>query len=343
MNIFENIEYLNKWYFFLGLLIPFIMYYFYKKEIKWFNLGFFSDLKIIFKNNNYKLYLKIFLLILILINFIFILSNPNITNISQKIQKNGIDIVIALDISGSMKAEDLKPNRIESAKTVINNFIWNLKSDRLWLVVFAWKPFTSIPLTFDYNLLNETISNLSTDNINQQKRWLNWTAIWDAILMSKTLFKAPKLEKKEEYTKREKVIILLTDGDANVWVDPILAWLSAKQEWIKIYTIWLWSEKWGIISYNSWPFKKQQIIPPLNDKALKQIAKDTWWIYFRADNNNTFQIIFDELSRLEKTDINIEIQKEYKEYYNMFIYSLVILLILFTYLMISNISFKNNK
>ncbi len=343
MNIFENIEYLNKWYVVLLLLIPIVLYLFYKKQISWFDFWFLGDIRNHLKSNNYKIYIKSILLVLILINFIIILANPNTTNVSQKIQKNGIDIVIALDISGSMEAEDLKPNRIEAAKNVINQFIWKLKTDRLWLIVFAWKPFTSIPLTFDYNILKETISRLSINNINQQKRSLNGTAIWDAILMSKTLFKAPKEENLEQYKKREKVIILLTDWDANTWVDPVLAWLAAKNEWIKIYTIGIWSEKWWTITYNVWPFKKQAQIPPLNDKVLKQIAKDTNWKYFRADNNYTFKAIFDKLSSLEKNDINIEIKKEYSEYYNIFIYSLAILLILFTYLMIENISFKNKN
>jgi len=343
MNIFQNIEFLNKWYFYLLLLIPIIIYFYYRKQSKWIIFNHLKDIKKVFGGNSTKFYAKPLLLILILINFVLILANPNTTNVSQKVNKNGIDIVIALDISGSMEASDLKPTRIEAAKAVIGNFIQTLKTDRLWLVVFAWKPFTSIPLTFDYNILTETISRLWTNNIDQQRRWLSWTAIWDSILMAKTLFKAPKWESEEEYKKRGKVVILLTDWDANVWVDPKLAWLSAKKEGIKIYTIWIWSEKWGIISYNVWPFKKQQRIPPLNDRDLKQIAKDTWWVYFRADNNNTFQAIFDELSKLEKNDINIEIQKEYSEYYEYFIYSLVLLLIIFVYLWLTWVDMRRNN
>jgi len=342
MNILENIEFLNKWYFALILLIPIILYYFYKQDSKWINFLYFSELKKIFNKNNIKFYLKNILVVVILLNFILILANPNTTNVSEKVKKNGIDIVIALDISWSMDAEDLKPSRIEAAKNVINNFIWNLKTDRLGLVVFAWKPFTSIPLTFDYNILKETIARLWTKNINQQKRWLNWTAIWDAILMSKTLFKAPKDESVEDYKKREKVIILLTDWDANVWVDPVLAWLSAKKNWIKIYTIWIWSKNGGYITYNVWPFKQKAKIPPLNDAKLKEIAKDTWWVYFRADNNYTFKRIFDELQKLEKNDINIEIKKEYKEYYDIFIYTLVFFLTIFSFLMIKNLEIRKD-
>ena len=343
MNIFSNIEFLNKWYFILILFVFLIVYLFYKKQTNWINFIFIKQVKDIFNKNSFKFYLKILLVFLILINFILILANPNTTNVSQKIKKNGIDIVLALDISWSMEAEDLKPNRIESAKRVIKWFIKNLQTDRLWLVVFAWKPFTSIPLTFDYNILSETISRLSTNNIDQSKRWLNWTAIWDSMLMAKTLFKAPEGVSEDEYNKREKVIILLTDWDANVWVDPVLAWLSAKESWIKVYTIWIGSKKWWTITYNVWPFKKQQKIPPLNDKTLKQIAKDTNASYFRAENNNAFTSIFKELSKLEKNDIDIKIKKEYSEYYDIFIYSLIVLLTIFTYLMLSNIEIRKNN
>jgi len=343
MNIFTNIEFLDKWYFLLILFLPILLYFFYRKLSIWINFVSILDVKKIFKKNSFKFYLKLLLLFLIIINFVIILANPNIINSSEKVKKNGIDIVISLDISGSMKAEDLKPNRIEAAKSVINNFIENLKTDRLWLVVFAWKPFTSIPLTFDYNILKETIQNIWTKNIDQNQRWLNWTAIWDSILMAETLFKAPKDMKAEDYKKREKVIILLTDWDANVWVDPVLAWLSAKDKDIRVYTIWIGSKAGWLISYNVWPFKKQYRIPPLNDKVLKQIASDTNAKYFRAEDNNSFEEIFKQLSALEKNDINIEIKKQYKEYYDIFLYSLLILMIIFTYLMISGIEIKNNN
>ena len=337
MNIFSDIEFVKKWYFLLFLFVPIILYFFNKKQKDGVDFIFLDDIKEIFKSSLYIYYIKIILLFLILINFILIIANPNTTNVSENIKKNGIDIVIALDISWSMEAEDLKPNRIESAKSVINGFIENLKTDRLWLVVFAWRPFTSIPLTFDYNILKETISRLWTENINQQKRWLNWTAIWDAILMWKTLF-----SKKEEDKEREKVIILLTDWDANSWVDPVLAWLSAKKEWIKIYTIWIWNEKWWLITYNNWPFKQQVKVPPLNDKALKQIAKDTNWEYFRAVDNNAFNEIFNNLQKLEKNDIEVDIKKDYREYYDPFLYILIMLLGLFNFVMFLRPELRKN-
>ncbi|MDP2090347.1 MAG: VWA domain-containing protein [Candidatus Gracilibacteria bacterium] len=339
---FTDIEFLNKSYFLLLILLPFLAYFFYKKQSRGFDFIFFKDLKSTFKNNNYSFYLKNILLVLIIINFVLILANPNKTNVSEKIEKNGIDIVIALDISGSMEADDLSPNRIEAAKGVISKFIKKLQTDRLGLVVFAGKPFTSIPLTFDYNILDETITNLGTNNIDQQQRGLGGTAVGDAILMAKTLFKAPKGIEEKDYENREKVIILLTDGDANVGVEPTLAGLSAKEIGIKIYTIGIGSKEGGYITYNNGPFKQQQKVAPLNEKTLRQIASDTNGEFFRADNNNTFESIFQELSKLQKNDINIEIKKQYSEYYTYFLYSLVILLGLFTYLMVCKVEYKTS-
>ena len=340
MNILQDITFLNPEYFWGIILIPVILYFFYKRQSLGINFLNFTDLKKIYKNNNYKFYLSIILLWLILLNFIVIFANPNKVNISEKVKKNWIDIVIALDVSGSMEANDLKPNRLEAAKNVIDWFLKKMQTDRVWLVVFAWKPFTSIPLTFDYNILSETLKNLSTKTINQQKRWLSGTAIWDAILMSKTLFKS-KDDKKDE--NREKVIILLTDWDANVWVDPKIAALSAKEDWIKIYTIWIWSKSWGYITYNVWGFVQRQKIPPLNDRDLKYIAQVTSWEYFRADNNRTFTSIFNHLQKLEKNDIEVELKKRYSQKYDIFIYSLVFLMCLFALIFSSNLEFKRKK
>lgn len=343
METLENIEFLDKYYFWLLVLIPIIIYLFYKKQKSWINIITFLDLKSIFKWNSILFYIKIFLLFLILCSFILLLANPNLVNSKQNITKDWIDIVFAFDVSWSMEAQDLNPSRIESAKNVINNFISNIKTDRLWLVIFAWKPFVSIPLTFDYNVLKENISRLSTQTINQQNPGLNWTAIWDALLMSKTLFKAPEWISKNDYEKRQKVIILLTDWDANVWVDPNLASLSLKDDKIKIYTIWIWSEKWWIINYTSWWFTQQMQIPPLNDTSLKQIAFNTSWEFFRATDNNTLKNIFDTLKKLDKNDIKINITKLYNENYDYFVLVLLLALSSFCILIFRDLEYGNNK
>lgn len=317
---FFNINFLNPWYFLLFLIVPIFLYLYYKKSKKGLKFQFLSDLKRIFYFNSWRYYCKFILIFLIFVFFILLLANPNKINVSEKIEKNGIDIVLVLDISDSMLAQDFTPNRIEWAKKVISEFIKKQKTNRVWLVVFAWKPFTSIPLTFDYNILEETVKRLSTEMINQQKLW--WTAIWDAILSANNLFDT---EKKD----REKVVILLTDWDANVWVSPLASAISAKDENIKIYTIWIWSEKWWYITYDVWPFKQKAKISPLNDKTLKEIAKITSWKYFRATDDETLENIFDNLESLDKKDLEIEIKKNYKELYQIFAYILSFLIFMF--------------
>jgi hypothetical protein len=148
----------------------------------------------------------------------------------------------------------------------------------------------------------------------------------------------------EEYKKREKVVILLTDGDANVWVQPNLASLSLKKEWIKIYTIWIGSEKWGSVFIDSWFWiRQEQKIPPLNEKALQEIAQNTSWEFFRATDNNSFSNIFTHLQKLDKKDIKIHITKLYNEEYTYFMISLVCFLFLFILLIFKDWDYANNK
>ena len=258
--------------------------------------------------------------------FIFLFADPNHVNIKEKIAKDGIDIVIALDISKSMEANDLQPNRITAAKQVIWEFVEEISADRLWLVVFAGKPYSSIPLTYDYRLISEVVGNLSTDTLNQNISGLDGTAVGDALLLSSTILLDEEEEAEQEDIDREKIVILLTDGEANRWVDPILAVQSLIAKWIKTYTIWVWSEEGGTISIQNWPFRQTQQIAPLNETSLREIASLSDWKFFRATDNNSLEDIFLEISQLEKTEIETEIEKNYVTAYEPFLYVLLVLL-----------------
>ncbi|MDD2907528.1 MAG: VWA domain-containing protein [Candidatus Gracilibacteria bacterium] len=274
-------------------------------------------------------------------SYILIFANPNIDSTDTKTKKSGIDIVLALDISYSMNATDLAPNRIEAAKKVITDFISKQETNRVGLVVFAGKPFTSIPLTFDYNILKETISNLKTDNINQNLS-LAGTAIGDAILMSETLFEN-KDDKNIDTTKdREKVIILLTDGDANTGVDPQLAAKNSKEENIKIYTIGIGSPEGGTIVYNTGPFQQVSQVPPLNGEALQSISKTTSGEFFKATDNRVFEEIFKKLESLDKKEIEVETKNIYNSNYTYFVYILGLLLFVFMFYTFRKPEIKNN-
>ncbi len=307
----NNFIFLNPYYFLVIIPILWIIgYLFFSKKNK-LKFSFFKDLENIYKKNNFFYYLFFFLLIFISIFYVVILANPNIKNTKEEIIKNWIDIVLVFDISYSMEAKDLFPSRVELAKTVIFSFLEKLKNDRVWLVVFAWKPFTSIPLTYDYKFLQEYIKSVSTNTINQNNPNLRWTAIWDAILMWTNLFD-------KDSKDREKTMILLTDWDANKWLSPLTALKLLKEKNIKTYTIWIWE-------LNSKDY---------NEEILKKIANETSWKFYRASSNKIFYQVFDDISKLEKKEIKTEIKRifttSYDFFYNViFILNLLFLILLF--------------
>jgi Ca-activated chloride channel family protein len=261
-------------------------------------------------------FLKLFLISLIFIIFLFIASDPHSLNTKEKNTKNWIDIVLILDISKSMDATDLSPTRIEKSKQVLQKFISAQNTNRVWLIVFSWAPFIWIPLTFDYEILTESIKGLNTDSLNWNTRLFNWTAIWDALLLSKSLFETIDDKSKT----REKTVILLTDWDANKGVDPSLVADLLKKENIKIYSIWIWSEKWSFVEINNWFFSQKVPIPPLKSEWLKEMSKKTWWYFFNWKDDDTMEKIFKKLEELEKNDIEVEVDKIFKELYSPFVY-----------------------
>jgi len=330
-------EFLNKWYFVLLLLIPVIIYLYYLKQKKeWIKFKFIEDVQKVFGRWNFLFWWKMLLFSVIFWVFIIVLSNPNKVNVNTDVKKNWIDIVFTLDVSESMDAEDLKPTRIEAAKRIIWQFVSKLKNDRVGLVVFAGKPFTSLPLTFDYNIVKQTLSWIKTSILNKQAQ-LGGTAIWDWLLMAQTLFKVPVWVSKEDYKKRQKVVILLTDGDANKWVNPVMAWEYLKKYWIKVYAIWIGSRQWGYITYNNWFFTQRWRIPPLKEWPLRQIAIITNWKFYRATDNQSLHNIFKDIAKLTKTDIKVKVKNVYNPEYMLFVYILVVLIWIYIYLKLREI------
>ena len=292
----------------IPLIFLIILLYFY-----WWKKVYFKDnylLKKIFKVNTkyYKIYHLLVFWILFL--FILILANPVVENIIEKNNKKWIDIQIILDVSWSMSATDLKPNRLEVAKNSIDLFVKEIKTDRLWLIVFSWKTFTSIPLNFDYKIINKILSKVNLNTIDQWNFSMQWTAIWDALLHAWEWF-----NEKE----RGKVIILLTDWVANKWINPLAAVTYLKENLdkdIKIYTIWIWT------------LNNDSEIPWLDEDTLKKISFSTNWKYFRATNNKALENILLSISDIEKTEIETDVIKTHKTRYNFFIYSMILLFLL---------------
>lgn len=254
---------------------------------------------------------------------IIILAQPQTGHEKTNVNKVGIDIIITFDVSESMLAEDLLPNRITAAKETVREFVKGIENDRVGLVVFAGRAFTQAPLTFDYEILVQYLEEVSTDSINQNVRGLNGTAIGNAI--SSAMF---KLEKSEG---RSKVIILLTDGESNTGINPVMAAKLAGEEGIKIYTIGIGKEGGAQMPYFDSFGNKHYArnrdgtfqLTTLDEGALKEIASATKGRYFRATDNQKLKEIFKEIGALEKKDIEIERFTQYQEDYEKYAWALL--------------------
>jgi Ca-activated chloride channel family protein len=250
---------------------------------------------------------RIYIVILIAITLIYSLAWSGIYKIweIEKIKKDGIDIEIIFDVSYSMVAKDILPSRLDAAKAVFSNFVWWLNSDRVGLILFAGKPFQSIPLTYDYSFLQDFIETLSVESIDQSQNILQGTAIGDALVLGTGV-----LEK--ESSEREKVIILITDGTANRWVEPELALKFVKDKWIKTYTIWVGKDEDTTIDTLVAPwFIQKTPVWGIDEIMLQRIASETGWEYFRADSEAALENILETIWKLEKSPIEQEIYRFY--------------------------------
>ncbi len=336
---FQNPEYL-----YLLLLIPvyvFFLVYTRKKGGVGFYVSVFDDL---LKSNKWTLgyileIVRIILVVCIFLLFVITLARPQVLHTTRHITKTGIDIVMALDVSESMLAEDLKPNRIEAAKNALRKFIATRKSDRVGIVIFAGAPFTQSPLTFDYNVLDYYLKNISTNSIDQSSYGASGTAIGDAILAAvNRLRNANNNEDKDDAeNKRSKIIVLLSDGDANVGIDPKIAAYKAKEEGIKIYTIGIGKEGGAPIPVPVSNGRRVYAQNPdgsvykaeFNEEALREIANITKGKFFRVDDQKSFDDALKDIDNLEKTEAKLSTKTNTQDRFTPFLYVLYIFISLF--------------
>ncbi len=236
--------------------------------------------------------------------FILALARPQSVSDRQNISTEGIDIVLEIDLSGSMVAEDFNPNRIEAAKQVASDFIDGRSNDRIGLVVFSAQSFTQCPLTTDYPVLKSLLKEVKNGMIE------DGTAIGLAI--------ANGVNRMKDSKAKSKVMILLTDGVNNRGeIDPITAARIAATYGIRIYTVGVGAQ--GEAPYPvQTPFgiRRQMIQVDLDEKALTQIADMTGGKYFRATDNRTLKSIYKEIDKMERTKIDVTAYKRYSELYN---------------------------
>ena len=293
-----NLEFLNPEYFILLAFIPLIVLWNYLKRdnltnsIKFSNseafgdsANFYSKLKSIFK------YLRLVSLILI----ITALARPQVIDTSTRAKTNsGIDIIMAIDVSASMLAKDLKPNRLDALKNVADEFIKNRASDRIGLVEYAGESYTKTPLTSDKNITLRSLKEIKYNNIIE-----GGTAIGMGLATSVNRIKDSKA--------KSKVIILLTDGVNNAgFIDPITAAELAKEFQIKIYSIGLGTNGLalspvGIDARGKFNYANVQV--EIDENLLTQISEMTGGKYFRATDNEKLKEIYSDIDELEKTEI----------------------------------------
>lgn len=328
---FENITFLQP-IFFIGIIPIFILilFIYFKKDASSYFL-WLSDIQKVY--GQHAFFYKLYFLIVTCISLIFfmLLAHPVSYLSEEKIIKNGIDIEIIMDLSYSMIAEDLQPNRLEVAKKVTSNFIDSRKTDRIWLILFSGKPFTSVPLTFDYNFLREYIWKISMETIDRRYGQLWGTAIWDALVLAYDALKTDESywEDTKDYRAGEKVIILITDGEANTGIDPINALKILKQDNIRIYTIWVWwTEDTFIEVVDDFWFANKLAVWAVDEDTLKKIASETWGQYYRATSQSALQEIFDSISELETREIEQTVVQKQIDRYEPFLYILLFLLLM---------------
>jgi len=259
-----------------------------------------------------------FLRALILALFVFALARPAISSSDREYQTKGVDIALALDISGSMLAEDFQPeNRLHVAKQEAIKFIKGRENDRIGLVVFAKKAFTQCPLTTDYRILTELLNQIQIGMI------ADGTAIGLGI--------ATAVNRLRDSDAKSKVIILITDGANNAGnIDPVTAAELAKTFGIKIYTIAV--GKGGLVPFpvDDPLFGKRYVQAniEIDEMVLKRIADITGGQFFRARDPKALTEIYDKINRLEKSEVKVKEYKSYNELFPVFLIPAILLLFL---------------
>ena len=252
------------------------------------------------------------------------ISNPQIGTKMEEVKREGVDLMIAIDLSHSMMAQDIKPNRLERAKQAISRLIDKLEGDRIGLVVFAGEAYVQLPITTDYSAAKLFLSTVNTSIIPTQG-----TKIGNAIDLCIKSF--------DQENNQNKAIIIITDGE-NHDEEAISSAKIAQEQNIYIHTLGMGLTKGGPIPiYNKYgstsEFRKDRegniIITKLNETILKEIAQAGTGTYIRANNSKSgLSVLFDEINKMEKKEIGTMIFTNYKDRFQIFIGISLILLIL---------------
>jgi len=321
INFFHEVSFANPYWFLLYLAIPLIIaLYLLRIRKRNATLSLSStawlggkDLK---SFRQRIIHLPFVLRILALCFLILAMARPQTSDSHQEMNVEGIDIVMAIDVSGSMQAMDLKPNRLEAAKKVAKTFIDRRPNDRIGLVVFSGEAFTQCPLTIDHQVVKNLIDPMKTGMIE------DGTALGDGL--------ATAINRIKDSKAISKVIIMLTDGVQTAGsMDPVSAAEMAQTFGIRVYTIGVGKHGMAPYPYQT-PFGTQVVNVPVEiaEDVLKKVAEKTDGEYFRATDNQSLKNIYKKIDQLEKSKIEVNIFKNrYDKFRGFVIAALIILLI----------------
>ncbi len=305
VDYFSHVTFGEPWWFLLFLLLPAAAWWQLKKQQQrqaGILISSFSRVKGIHSWKTTLRPLPFIFRMLALTCIIIALARPQTRNDEELVSGEGVDIVLAIDVSGSMLAQDFTPNRMEAAKEVAANFIANRPTDRIGIVIFSGESFTLCPLTTDQQVLKTQVYNIQSGLLE------DGTAIGSGL--------ATSVDRLRASTSKSKVVILLTDGENNGGqIPPLTAKELAKATGVKVYTIGV-----GTDGYAQTPMQTQtgEVVMQrekvnIDEKLLTQIANETGGRYFRAKDNESLKNIYSEIDKLEKSKIEVTALRRYAE------------------------------
>jgi len=319
---------LSDWYYLLLLIVlPIAIYWYKKKDKELASSLIYSNLQGLKKlvgveRGKRRVYISRGLRLLTVLLLILALSRPQKGLSEKEFIAKGIDIMLVVDISGSMRAVDFRPNRLEAVKKVAHKFISERHNDRIGLIVFGAASFLQCPLTIDYGILEELL-----DRVTFVEERYDGTAIGMAI--------AHAVNRLKDSNSKSKIMILLSDGRNNAGeLDPLTAADMAKAYGIKIYTIG--AGKKGKAPYPvalpDGSVQYRLVDVEIDESLLTKVAEMTGGKYFRATDEKSLEQIYDEINELEKSDIKVKEYVNFKDLYHLFLIPGVCLLFVLVFL-----------
>lgn len=249
---------------------------------------------------------------------VFALTRPQILRTEEKIKADVVDIMMVMDVSESMLAQDFEPNRLEASKKVASDFIERRKHDRIGLVLFAGEAFTQCPSTTDHRILKELLKNVQCGYLEQG------TAIGMGMITG--------VNRLKDSPVKSKLLIVLTDGVNNAgFVEPLTAANAAKELGMKIYTIGVGTRgmakvQTGVLPSGQAVYQQQSV--EIDEELLQQVAQNTGGQYFRATDMQGLEKIYQEIDRLEPTRVDISVVKREDDIFQWFLVPAMMLLLL---------------